>query len=231
MDLYWSLEEKYFTGKPRRNPIFRDYTLLLYETAGRPGECLAIEFDSIDYNAGTVTIEATLVYTVLTIEDVHRLIEEFKLSSNQIILPEDWKTLSPTARIYVLFRQPFPKTEASLRVIKVSARALAALKRLKLLAKPGQKLVFIGSSGAMLNPDNAEVTFRKIVKGTPLEGATLRTLRSTKATRIAEAYIRRGLDYALARAREILGHEIGSPVTLENYVAIDRPVIDFVDVG
>ncbi len=232
MAMYWRLEKKYFAADARRDARFRDYTMLLYETAGRPGEGLAIRLDEdIDFEHGTVSIDGTLVPTKVFAGDVAKIIKEFDLSPEEISVRPDWAELDPDVRVSVMFRQPFPKTQSSLRTIKVSPEALAMLKRRKLAARPGQKFLFLSQFGTMVRHVHAEAIFRKIVASTPLEGATLRTLRATKATRVAEKYLPQGKDYALARAREILGHEVGSRITQEHYVAFaERPVIDFVGV-
>jgi integrase len=54
-------------------------------------------------------------------------------------------------------------------------------------------------------------TWAAIVKGLDLDWSTVKTLRSTRATRVAEKY-------RLPAARLILGHEADSAVTARRYV-------------
>ncbi|MFI9508448.1 hypothetical protein [Nocardia sp. NPDC052566] len=66
------------------------------------------------------------------------------------------------------------------------------------------------------------LTWKRILAGTGLEWSTPKTLRSTRATRVAEKY-------GLPTARLILGHEENSPVTGRHYVPDERQVVDLAD--
>ncbi len=58
---------------------------------------------------------------------------------------------------------------------------------------------------------------------TKTRGSTLETLRSTRATRVAEVH-------GVPAARLILGHEENSATTTQASVNLGRPVVDFADV-
>lgn len=231
MELYRRLERDHHFTIPEVGQRYRDYTGLLYDTAARPGEGLAVEFDDIDFDDCTVTLNATVVEVLVTSDEVKQLIELYELEDEEMVIRKDWKELPAEQQLTFIFRQPFPKTKSSMRKIKVGTERLAVLKRRRLAAPPGRKLVYASLRGNILRPWAMAKIYKEIVADSAIEASSLKTLRSTKATRVAEKHLRRGKDFAIARAREILGHEIGSPVTTDHYVAIEElPVIDFVGV-
>jgi integrase len=231
-ELYRHLEtervkETRYTGRR-----YLDFTTTLYAVAGRPSEVMALEFPDIDFDERTVSVGATAVSCLVTRAQADKLIAEFELEPQEYILRSDPASMLPDAQMLISFRQPFPKTDDSRRRIRVSADEIAVLKRRKLEAKPECKFPFATHQGRIMAPGYLDETYRQVVKGTPLEGSTLKTLRSTRATRVVEHYLDLGKDVALARAREILGHGINSPVTNRFYVSIaEAPVIDFAAIG
>lgn len=98
------------------------------------------------------------------------------------------------------------------------------LKRRKLAAEPDQALVFPSRVGKVLSGVKVAAVWHSLVKDTDLSWSTLKTLRSTRATRIAEAH-------GIPAARLILGHDEDSAITKQSYVNVERPVVDFADVG
>ncbi|MGW0250666.1 hypothetical protein ACWDYH_28935 [Nocardia goodfellowii] len=111
-----------------------------------------------------------------------------------------------------------------MRTIKVAPDCLAMLKRRKLAAEPDQALVFPSRVGKVLSGVKVAAVWHSLVKDTDLSWSTLKTLRSTRATRIAEAH-------GIPAARLILGHDEDSAITKQSYVNVERPVVDFADVG
>src|SRR5262249_3345927 len=130
--------------------------------------------------------------------------------------------LDATAVKVVTFRQPFTKTALSMRTIKIGPECLAMLKRRKLASAPGEALVFPSRVGKVLSVATLAEAWRAVVKDTELEWSTLRTLRSTRATRVRERY-------GLPAAREILGHDEDSRVTSQAYVPTERKVVNVAD--
>ncbi len=230
MALYWSLEAAYFAPdkcrRYHRDPKFQDYTRLAYDVAARPGEGVAVRWtDGVDFEAGTVTLAATVVDTELRVSQIRKVVTDYRLSDLEIVAPDGWRTMPADRVLSVVFRQPFTKTFESMeKTVKVRPDTLAMLRRRKLAATPGQTLVIPGQSGHVLSADQISKVWRRIVKGTELEWSTPRTLRSTRATRVAEAH---GID----AARLILGHEKNSPVTTQHYVPgrSTAVVVDFAD--
>ncbi|MFF0607759.1 hypothetical protein ACFYUD_03705 [Nocardia tengchongensis] len=224
MDLYLKLENAHFAAHPARDRRYLDYRQLTYEIAGRPGEAVALRMDEdIDFDAGTITIAGTIVDTELRIWQIRKVIDDYQLEPYEILVKDGWEKLPADHVLCVQFRQPFTKTHLSMRTIKASTDTMAMLRRRKLKALPGQRLVLPSRTQKILPADQMSLVWRAIVKGSPLEGWTSpKTLRSTRATRVAEKYGR-------PAARLILGHEENSPVTRGHYVAEEREVVNFAD--
>ncbi|MRH92889.1 hypothetical protein GFY24_36660 [Nocardia sp. SYP-A9097] len=74
----------------------------------------------------------------------------------------------------------------------------------------------------ILRTNKLSTVWHSIVKDTELSWSTLKTLRSTRATRVAEAH-------GIPAARLILGHEENSAITTQAYVNLERPVVDYAD--
>ncbi|WP_039796361.1 site-specific integrase [Nocardia araoensis] len=229
MALYWELEAAYFgpeNRRYRRDPKYRDYTKLVYDVAARPGEGVAIRWtDGVDFDAGTVTLGATVVDTELRVRQIRKVIGDYQLDEHEIVVPSGWREMDDDRVLSVVYRQPFTKTFESMgKTVKVTTESLAMLRRRRLAAAPGQTLVMPSRAGKVLSADQMGKIWRRIVKGTEIEWSTPRTLRSTRATRVAEAH---GID----AARLILGHEKNSPVTTQHYVPgrATAVVVDFAD--
>lgn len=223
MRQYWELEEARFKESTRRTPKrYRDYTKLAYALAARPSEAVAVRWDDVDFLAGTVTIAGTLVDCSLRIWQVSKIIDDYNLADHEIIVRADWHELDEQAVVTVAFRQPFTKTRGSMRTIKVDAGCLAMLRERKIAAEPGQALVFPSNVGKILRTNKLSTVWHSIVKDTELSWSTLKTLRSTRATRVAETH-------GIPAARLILGHEENSAITTQAYVNLERPVVDFAD--
>lgn len=219
---YLRMEGEYFAAHPQVDQRYREFRQVAYEIAARPGECLALRWSDVDLDAGTVEIAGTVVATRATVDGVRRLLRRFGLAEPEIVIRAGWQRLAGDALVGVTYRQPHPKTKESRRIIKVAPDTLALLRRRKLAAAPGQVLVFPSRTGKPTNARLMSETWRKIVEGGELAWSTPRTLRSTRATRVAERH-------GVAAARLILGHEEGSSVTTRHYVAMAPTVVDFAD--
>ncbi|MFI6998321.1 tyrosine-type recombinase/integrase [Nocardia sp. NPDC050175] len=220
---YWELEEARFADPARRTPKqYRDYTMLAYALAARPSEAVAVRWDDVDFTDATVTIAGTIVDCSLRVWQVHKIIEHYELAEHEIVVRGDWRELDDEDVVTVAFRQPFTKTRGSMRTIKVDAECLAMLRKRKMAATPGQALVFPSRVGKILRTNKMSTVWHRIVKDTELSWSTLKTLRSTRATRVAEVH-------GIPAARLILGHEENSAITTQAYVNLQRPVVDFAD--
>lgn len=225
MRRYWALEAARFADPANRRPKrYRDYTMLAYALAARPSEAVAVRWDDVDFAAATVTIAGTIVDCSLRVWQVRKVIDDYELAAHEIVVRGDWRELDEQALVTVAFRQPFTKTRGSMRTIKVGAECLAMLRERKLAAAPGQALVFPSRAGKILRTNKLSTVWHSIVKDTELSWSTLKTLRSTRATRVAEAH-------GIAAARLILGHDENSAITTQAYVSLQRPVVDFADAG
>lgn len=224
MNLYLKLEAFHFATHPTRDKRYIDYRQLSYEIAGRPGEAVALRWDEdIDLEDGTITVAGTVVDTELRVRQIRRIIDDYQLRPYEIVVRDGWEELPDDTMMYVVFRQPFTKTADSMRTIKASLDTVAMLRRRRLAAPPGQKLVLPNQAGKILPSDQMTLVWRAIVKDTPLEGWTSpKTLRSTRATRVAEKY-------GKPAARLILGHEEDSPVTTQHYVLEQKAVVNYAD--
>ncbi|GEM29135.1 hypothetical protein NN3_01420 [Nocardia neocaledoniensis NBRC 108232] len=226
MDEYWQAERAYF---PRRNAgrwyeqRYLDFTLLAYELAARPGEALAVRLDEdVDYDRCEVTVAGTIIDTELRAHQVKSIVDRYNLDDDEIVYPRGWPRYDDEDVVCVAFRQPFTKTARSMRTIKAGPACMAMLRRRRIAAAPGHRLVLPSRTGKVVRSEQMSLTWSKIVKSTGLRWSTPRTLRSTRATRVAEKY-------GLPAARLILGHEVDSPVTARHYVPDERRVVDLAD--
>ncbi|WP_327145319.1 site-specific integrase [Nocardia sp. NBC_01327] len=225
MRRYWQLEAARFADPANRRPKrYRDYTKLAYTLAARPSEAVAVQWGDVDFAAGTVTIAGTIVDCSLRVWQVRKVVDDYALAAHEIVVRGDWHELDDQAVVTVAFRQPFTKTRGSMRTIKVDAECLAMLRERKLAAAPGQALVFPSRVGKILRTNKLSTVWHAIVKDTELSWSTLKTLRSTRATRVAEVH-------GIPAARLILGHDENSAITTQAYVSLARPVVDFADAG
>ncbi|MET8650608.1 site-specific integrase [Nocardia aurea] len=218
---YRQLEADYFAPGVRRDRRYLDFVTIAYELAARPGEALALLWSDVDLEAATAEITGTIVRTRTTVGEVRALANRYRLADADIVVRDGWRSLPDDELVRVTFRQPQPKTKESRRLIALGTDALAVLRRRKLAATPGQRLVFPARTGGPSVPGTAATVWRAIVADTELSWSTPRTLRSTRATRVAE-------QYGVPAAREMLGHEEGSPITKKHYVSV-LPIVDYAD--
>jgi integrase len=218
---YRQLEAAYFASGARRDRRYLDFVTIAYELAARPGEALALLWSDVDIEAATAEITGTIVRTRTTVGEIRALVSRYRLADADIVVRDGWRSLPDDELVRVTFRQPQPKTRESRRIIALGTDALAVLRRRKMAAAPGQNLVFPARTGGPSVPGTAATVWRAIVADTELSWSTPRTLRSTRATRVAERY-------GVPAARLMLGHEEGSPVTTRHYVSVS-PVIDYAD--
>ncbi|MBF6347390.1 tyrosine-type recombinase/integrase [Nocardia cyriacigeorgica] len=222
---YWDAERDYFP-RPNQSRWFEqrymDFTRLAYELAARPSEALAIRFDDVDFDAHEVTVSGTIVDTELRVRQLKEVIELYRLPDDEIVLPRKWPDYDDEEVVCVAYRQPFTKTARSIRTIKVGPDCMAMLRRRKIAASPGHRLVIPSRTGQVVRSEQMSKTWAAIVSGSGLDWSTVKTLRSTRATRVAEKY-------GLPAARLILGHEAGSAVTARHYVPEARDVVDLAD--
>ncbi|TDP33174.1 tyrosine-type recombinase/integrase [Nocardia ignorata] len=226
MNRYWEAERCYF---PRPNACrwfeqrYMDFTLLAYELAARPSEALAVRLDDdVDYDRCEVTVAGTIIDTELRVHQVKSIVEQYDLRDDEIVFPRGWPDFDDEDVVCVAYRQPFTKTAKSMRTIKVGPACMVMLRRRRIGARPGHRLVLPSRTGKVVRSEQMSLTWSKVVKETGLQWSTPRTLRSTRATRVAE-------QYDLPAARLILGHEVDSPVTAQHYVPDKRRVVDLAD--
>ncbi|MEV0688397.1 hypothetical protein AB0I35_31515 [Nocardia sp. NPDC050378] len=226
MNSYWEAERDYF---PRPNASrwfeqrYMDFTLLAYELAARPSEALAVRLDEdVDYDRCEVTVAGTIIDSELRVHQVKSVVDRYSLMDDEIVYPRGWPDHADEDVVCIAYRQPFTKTAKSMRTIKVGPECMAMLRRRRIGASPGHRLVIPSRTGKVVRSEQMSLTWSKIVKGTGLQWSTPRTLRSTRATRVAEKY-------GLPAARLILGHEVDSPITARHYVPDERQVVDLAD--
>ncbi|MEV0075267.1 tyrosine-type recombinase/integrase [Nocardia neocaledoniensis] len=226
MNLYWEAERDFF---PRRNASrwfeqrYMDFTLMAYELAARPSEALAVRLDEdIDFDRCEVTVAGTIIDTELRVHQVRSIVDRYNLRDDEIVYPRGWPWYQEEEVVCVAFRQPFTKTAKSMRTIKVGSACMAMLRRRRIAAAPGHRLVLPSRTGKVVRSEQMSLTWKRIVQDVGLQWSTPRILRSTRATRVAEKY-------GLPAARLILGHEVDSPVTARHYVPDERRVVDLAD--
>ncbi|WP_040807892.1 tyrosine-type recombinase/integrase [Nocardia concava] len=225
MSSYLEAERGYFP-RPFASPWFEqrymDFRALAYELAARPSEALAVLFDDIDFDRCEVSVTGTIVDSELRVHQVRSVVAQYNLQGDEIVYPRGWPDFADEDVVCVAYRQPFTKTAKSMRTIKVGDDCMTMLRRRKIAARPGQRLVLPSRTGKVVRSEQMSLTWAKVVRGTGLEWSTPRTLRSTRATRVAEKY-------KLPAARLILGHEENSPITARHYVPDERVVVDLAD--
>ncbi|MGW0324656.1 tyrosine-type recombinase/integrase [Nocardia sp. NPDC003183] len=226
MNQYWEAERDYF-HRPNASRWFEqryvDFTLLAYELAARPSEALAVRLDEdVDYDRCEVTVAGTIIDSELRVHQVRSIVEQYNLQDGEIVYPRGWPDFDDEDVVCVAYRQPFTKTAQSMRTIKAGPACMAMLRRRRIGATPGHRLVIPSRTGKVVRSEQMSLTWSKVVTGTGLQWSTPRTLRSTRATRVAEKY-------DLPAARLILGHEVDSPVTARHYVPDPRRVVDLAD--
>ncbi|MEU1993536.1 tyrosine-type recombinase/integrase [Nocardia gamkensis] len=222
---YWEAERDYFP-RPNQSRVFeqryKDFTKLAYELAARPSEALSVRFDDVNFDTHEVTVSGAIVDTELRVWQLKEVIEQYRLPHDEIVMPRGWPNYDDDDVVGVAYRQPFTKTARSMRTIKVGPDCMAMLRRRQIAAPPGHRLVIPSRTGQVVRSEQMSKTWAAIVKGLDLEWSTVKTLRSTRATRVAEKY-------GLPAARLILGHEVDSAVTTRHYVPEARHVVDLAD--
>ncbi|MFD4443670.1 tyrosine-type recombinase/integrase [Nocardia sp. NPDC058519] len=190
---YLELETAYFIKRPNANrERYADTRQLMYDIVGRPGEALAVRKEDVDTKAGVVSVTGTIV------------------------------TSDATGKRCKAFRQDIPKTDESVRYVKVSAPTAAMLNR-RILAMPtGQELIFVTRDGNPIAPGDFNETWGKIVEGSELDWSTPKAIRKTAFKRIDEKH-------GEAAAQAAGGHRKGSRVTRDHYTGKDIVVTDFTD--
>ena len=183
---------------------------------------MAVRFDDVDFDTHEVTVSGTVVDTELRVRQLKEVISQYRLPHDEIVLPRGWPNYGDEDVVGVAYRQPFTKTARSMRTIKVGPDCMAMLRRRQLAAAPDHRLVIPSRTGRVVRSEQMSKTWAAIVKGRDLEWSTVKTLRSTRATRVAEKY-------GLPAARLILGHEADSAVTARHYVPEARHVVDLAD--
>lgn len=122
-----------------------------------------------------------------------------------------------------VFRQDFPKTDESNRVLRLPRFAVDALvSRIRDDGRPGVFPVFATRTGRHVTPSQARKEWRNVLGD--MEGdleATPHTLRRTVATLIEEGA-------SVEAASAVLGHS-GTAVTLAHYIARRHRVVDVGD--
>lgn len=226
MRLFRQLEAEHFSPEncrryPRRDPRFLDYTAVTYDLCSRPSETLALLFDDIDFATGEVLIGGTVVVAKLRVWQIQQIIADFALSPNDI-MTKDLTDFAADDLVTATYRQPFGKTRESAGRVIVSKPTLDVLRRRRSAAPPSQRLIFPTQVGTLMRSSTMSETWQRVVAGTELDWSTPRTLRSTRATRVAEKY-------GIPAARLMLRHEENSPVTEESYVHRDKPAVNFTD--
>ncbi|MFI6168902.1 tyrosine-type recombinase/integrase [Nocardia sp. NPDC051052] len=191
---YLHLEKVYFARHPNANrERYQDVRQLMYDIVGRPGEALATRIE----------------------EDLELAEQVVKVQGTIIVYGADGGRCKP-------YRQDMPKTDESVRSVKVSVATVVMLRRRKLAAAPGQTLVFVNRNGNPISPQDFWEVWAKIVKGSDLEWSTPKALRKTAMKRIKEKY-------KLPAAQAAGGHRTGSRVTEDSYTGRDVVVADFND--
>ncbi|MFF2084587.1 tyrosine-type recombinase/integrase [Nocardia sp. NPDC058176] len=190
---YLELETAYF-GK-RRNASrerYCDIRALMLDIVGRPGEALAVRREDVDRKTGVVSVTGTIV------------------------------VYDATGGRCKAYRQEMPKTDESIRFVKVSAATLEMLTR-RINALPAeQALLFTTRNGTPVTPEDFNKTWNKIVEGSELDWSTPKALRKTAFKRITEKH---GEEAAQAAG----GHRKGSRVTRDHYTGKDIVIADFTD--
>lgn len=222
MAQYWALESEYFPRpfQPRvYEQRYQDFKRLAYELAARPGEALAVRWEDVDFEAGVVTISGTIIDTELRST---RSKASWK-SSSSLTTRSCSREVGRTSATTTLCVSPAVHEDAGIHA-DASGRpeCLAMLRRRKLAAIPGHRLIIPSRTGNVVRSEQMSKTWKSIVKGSGLEWSAVKTHRSTRATRVAEAY-------GLPAARLMLGHEENSPITAKHYVLEERAVVDFAD--
>lgn len=178
---YRELETAYFARpRCRTDRRFLDVTELVYELAGRLGEALAVRWEDVDFNAGTVAITGTIV-------------DKDEFGKKKVRRQEFAKTDESAAVVRVS-----AACLSMLRRRKLAARPDAVL---VFENRPRDRKHTPGP----INPDDIRSVFRKIVAGTELDWSTPKTLRKTAVTRVFDAH---GLGAAQEMARHKPGSKV-----------------------
>lgn len=190
---YLNLEAAYFVRRPNASrERYCDIRQLMYDIVGRPGEALAIRPEDVDLTTGVVSVTGTIV------------------------------VYDATGGRCKAYRQEMPKTDESIRDVKVSAATLAMLARRIEAMPPGQALIFVTRNGTPVKPEDFNETWNKIVEGSELDWSTPKAIRKTAFKRIDEIH---GEEAAQLAG----GHRKGSRVTRDHYTGKDIVVADFTD--
>ncbi|MEV6362008.1 tyrosine-type recombinase/integrase [Nocardia asteroides] len=178
---YRQLETDYF-ARPhcRTDRRFLDITELTYELAGRLGEALAVRWEDIDFDAGTVAITGTIV--------------DKDDTGKKKVRRQDYPKTDESAGVVKVSTGCL----SMLRRRKLATRPGAVL---VFENRPRDRKHAPGP----INPDDVRGVYRKIVAGTELDWSTPKTLRKTAVTRV---YAALGLGAAQEMARHKPGSKV-----------------------
>lgn len=161
-ELYRQLEADYFAKHPRTDADrrYRDLVALTFELAARGGEATGVALDDIEFgrdDEGDYAL-VSVTGTVVRSKDV-----------------ETGKQL--------LFRQDDTKMGRAKYVTVRNRAVVSMLRRRKLAAHPGQRLLFVTRSGGPLSLEEGMGRIVRLIRaGSELEWVTPKTLRKTAAT-------------------------------------------------
>ncbi|NNH69182.1 tyrosine-type recombinase/integrase [Nocardia uniformis] len=155
---FWEIEAKYFELSPTADKRFMDITRLTYDLLGRPGEALAVIWEDVDLEAGTVAVTGTVVQVGA---DGKRKVWRQPMPKED----ESVRTVKVSAE--------------SLAMLK---------RRWLAVGKPTTGLVFPNKLGNPISATMFRETWVRVLKGTELDWATPKALRKTGMTRISEKY-------------------------------------------
>ncbi|MFC9993747.1 tyrosine-type recombinase/integrase [Nocardia sp. NPDC127526] len=155
---FWEIEAKYFELSPRADKRFKDITRLTYDLLGRPGEALAIIWEDVDLEAGTVAVTGTIVQVDA---DGKRNVYRQPMPKEE----QSERTVKVSAETLTMLKRRWMKA-----------------------GKPTTGLVFPNKLGNPISATMFRETWERVLRGTELDWATPKALRKTGFTRISEKY-------------------------------------------
>lgn len=151
-------EEAKFLEVAKESQYYIAFVVLL-DTGLRCGELLALTWDDIDFDRGTLHVSKNLV----AVKD------RISKSGKQKVVVQDT-----------------PKTSKGIRTIPLTKRALSLLKELKIKNQTKTNIVFCTKKYTYIYPKNLRRAFQCILKKAGIEQLGLHVLRHTFATRLFE---------------------------------------------